>query len=88
VPTNSYITPKSAPNYQPEDPSSKMKFGIPKPVSLDGTLMVSTQVDAMERMLTELLDHQINLYWLLLLILVKLISSETLADRVRKLRSI
>jgi len=65
-----------------------MKFGTPKPVSLDGTLMVSTQVVAMELMLTELLDHQINQSWLPLLILVKLISSETLAEWVHKLRFI
>jgi len=75
-------------NYQLEDPSSKMKFGIPKPVSLDGTLMVSTQVDAMEHMLTELLDHQINQSWLPLLILVKLISSEILVEWVHKQRPI
>jgi hypothetical protein len=75
-------------NYQPEDPSSKMKFGIRKPVSLDGMLMVSTQVDAMELMLTELLDHQTNLLWLLLPILVKLISLEILAEWVLKLKLI
>jgi hypothetical protein len=65
-----------------------MKFGILKLVSLDGMLMVSTQVDAMELMLTELLDHQTNLLWLLLPILVKLISLEILAEWVLKLKLI